>query len=78
MDANDVLTEAVALAPIASVALSLIQKIVQMAADAKDASQQQHDVIMAQLQAADEALDKDASAAHDALASEIAEDSKVK
>lgn len=71
---QDLVTAAIDLAPVAEVAVSLIQKIVQMVEDAKTASQEQHDSIVARLKAADDSLATAADAAHQALADELAKD----
>ena len=71
---QDIVAEAVNLLPVAEVAISLIAKVVQMAEDAKGASQEKHDSIMGRLKAAEDSLATAADSAHQALADELAKD----
>lgn len=61
--------------PIIEAGVSLISTIVQMIKNAQAAKGEQHDAILAHLQAADAALKSAQDDAHKALADELAKDS---
>ena len=71
---QDIVADAINLAPVAEAAVALIAKIIQMVQEAKDAKGQQHDAILARLKAAEDSLASAADAAHQALADELAKD----